>query len=100
MAGDSCSTIPGCTVEFNGGHNYLFCVNSLNWSQALDRCRLFGGDLVAVGDTVENTWIKGKLTRTSWLGLVPTVLASMDSVRPSPSESLFSGFNPNPSSQT
>lgn len=58
MAGDSCASVANCTRQVYGGHNYLFCDSGLSWSSAQDHCRSFGGDLAAVGDSVENGWIQ------------------------------------------
>jgi formylglycine-generating enzyme required for sulfatase activity len=71
MAGDSCGSVPGCAWQTYGGHNYLFCGNTLSWQDARDFCQSYGGDLVAVGDSGENGWIKGQpLDNTTWMGYV------------------------------
>jgi hypothetical protein len=73
MAGDSCASVSGCTMQYSSttGHNYLFCTDNKDWQGARDFCRSFGGDLVYVGDSGENEWVKVQLELvnvSSWLG--------------------------------
>ncbi len=40
----------------------------MQWQQAVDFCRGYGGDLVKVDDTLENAWIKSQISVETWLG--------------------------------
>ena len=73
--GSDCGVKTGCTVQTYNGHDYLFCETAKIWSDSRDFCRSYGGDLVAVGSTLEMDFIKTSLdtlefnTRHSWSGM-------------------------------
>ncbi len=58
---DAPSPLPGCTVGFRLGHEYLFCENTANWDQARNTCRIAGYDLAVVSDRPEHDFILGQL---------------------------------------
>lgn len=62
---DAPSPLPGCTVGFRLGHEYLFCENSANWDQARNTCRIAGYDLAVVSDRPEHDFIVGQLKSKS-----------------------------------
>ncbi len=56
----------GCTLRSYGGHNYLFCGSEITWASARSSCQGFGGELVALNDSAENSWVSGFLSVWDW----------------------------------
>ena len=53
-------------METPNSHNYLFCNDAKTWSEARDFCRSLGGDLVAIDEEAENTFLKDQFSSYSW----------------------------------
>ncbi len=80
MAGDSCASVPGCTMYQNAttGNNYLMCSGVENRGDALQFCQSYEGDLASIENLAEDTWIRdrvrsnwgcGECTLELWIGL-------------------------------
>jgi hypothetical protein len=75
-SGDSCqngackpSSATACTAYRSGGHDYLFCTDTLIWTAARDRCRDFGLVLAIVDSQSENDFLRDRLGGTPhWIG--------------------------------
>ncbi len=53
---DSSDACP-CDVEYSSLDPYLFCVDSLSWTDASDECASYGYHLVTIDDSTEDAWL-------------------------------------------
>ncbi len=59
----------GCVKSTNGGREYYVCPSARNWNDARARCQLQArGDLAQIADATENTFVRGKIGTTMWIG--------------------------------
>ena len=72
---DSSSVCP-CDVEYYDGdtdHPYMFCLDSLDWSDARASCDDYGYHLLTIDDSSENVWVDDTADNLStsqwWIGL-------------------------------
>lgn len=63
------ATATTCTAYRNGGHDYQFCSELLNWVAARDRCGSYGLVLVIVDNQGENDFLRDRLANAPhWIG--------------------------------
>src|SRR5690606_28082267 len=59
----------GCTIHRYENHDYLVCSGQVSWSNARQRCREYGFDLVVIQNAAENAFVRsiaGGVDR--WMG--------------------------------
>lgn len=56
-----------CRYAQFDGHDYLFCSDARNWTQARSRCLSWGLDLAIINGQAENAFVTGDAPR--WIGL-------------------------------
>jgi hypothetical protein len=52
------SAATNCTAYRYGGHDYLVCTDTMNWSSARDRCRGYGFGLAIIDSQGENDFLR------------------------------------------
>jgi Lectin C-type domain len=63
------SAASNCTAYRYGGHDYLLCPDSLNWSAARERCRGYGFGLAIVDNQAENDFLRTRPNAAErWFG--------------------------------
>jgi hypothetical protein len=64
-----CLPDTACVKSTSGTHEYYVCPTARQWSDARSRCQLQArGDLVQLTDAAEDTFVKGKIGTTVWVG--------------------------------
>lgn len=64
-----CLPDTSCTKSSTGGHDYFVCPTARNWTDARSKCQSQArGDLLQIADSTENTFIRSRISGTSWAG--------------------------------
>src|SRR5439155_14557845 len=66
----SCPSAPplGCQALDDSGRLYYRCDSALGFQNARARCQAVGLDLTDISDSAENGWLRGQLSKESWIG--------------------------------